>query len=105
VIRVLSFLVRRPDLSRDAFRAHYEEIHVPTALPLLEGVTHYVRHHVREEIHASPGFECMTVLEYRDEAAIRALRARLAGPEGEAVLSDELAAHATAMPAAGDRGA
>jgi len=90
VIRVLAFLVRRPDLSRDAFRAHYEEVHVPTALPLLEGVRRYVRHHVREELHGRPGFDCMTALEYPDLAAMQRLQARLAGPEGEAVRSDEL---------------
>ena len=90
MIRVLAFLVRRPDLSRDAFRAHYEGVHVPTALPLLAGVSRYVRHHVREELHGRPGFDCMTALEYRDLAAMDRLRARLEGPEGEAVRSDEL---------------
>jgi hypothetical protein len=90
VIRVLAFLVRRPDLTRDAFRAYYEATHVPTALPLLAGVTHYVRHHLREELHGRPDFDCMTAVEYPDAAAMEALLVRLEGPEGEVVRSDEL---------------
>ena len=90
MIRVLAFLVRRPGLSREAFREYYEGTHVPTALPLLGGVTHYVRHHLREELHGRPGFDCMTAVEYPAVAAMDALLARLDGPEGEPVRSDEL---------------
>ena len=90
MIRVLAFLVRRPGLSREAFREYYEGTHVPTALPLLAGVTHYVRHHLREELHGRPGFDCMTAVEYPAAAAMDALLARLDGPEGEPVRRDEL---------------
>jgi hypothetical protein len=90
-VRVLAFLKRRPDVARDAFRAHYEEVHVPTALPVVgRSVRHYVRHHLREELHGRAGFDCLTALEYADEAAMQALLTRLAGPEGEAIRRDEL---------------
>jgi hypothetical protein len=90
-VRVLAFLKRRPDVSRDAFRAHYEEVHVPTALPVVgRAVRHYVRHHLREELHGRAGFDCLTALEYADAAAMEALLAVLGGSEGEAIRCDEL---------------
>ena len=89
VIRVHAFMVRRSDISRDEFRDHYEQIHVPTALPILGGTTRYVRHHVREEIHGVPPFDCMTLFEYPDAATIGAVFARVAGPEAAAVHADE----------------
>ena len=90
MIRVLAFIRRRADVSRDAFRCHYEEVHVPTALPTLGGVVHYVRQHIREEIFGAPGFDCMTSFEYRDAAAVRAAFERIEGPQGDAIRRDEL---------------
>ena len=90
MIRVLAFIRRLPGVSRDAFRHHYEEIHVPTALPTLGGIVGYVRHHVREEIHGAAGFDCMTRFDYRDGAAVREAFARIEGPQGDAIRRDEL---------------
>lgn len=89
MIRVHAFMVRLPHVTRDEFRAHYEEIHVPTALPILGGTTRYVRHHVREELHGTPPFDCMTLFEYPDAATVGAVFARVAGPEAAAVHADE----------------
>ena len=89
MIRVHAFMVRLPSVSRDEFRDHYEQIHVPTALPILGGTTRYVRHHVREEMHGVPPFDCMTLFEYPDAATIGAVFARVAGPEAAAVHADE----------------
>jgi hypothetical protein len=90
MIRVLAFMVRRPDLTRDQFRDHYERTHVPTALPILAGTTHYVRHHIRDELFGKPNFDCMTAFEYRDAAAMRAVFAKSEGAGGERVRADEL---------------
>jgi EthD domain len=89
MIRVHAFMVRLPQVSRDEFREHYEQIHVPTALPILGGTQTYVRHHVREELHSKPPFDCMTLFEYPDAATIAAVFARVAGPEAAAVHADE----------------
>jgi uncharacterized protein (TIGR02118 family) len=89
MIRVLAFIRRLPGVSRDRFRIHYEEIHVPTALPTLGGLLGYLRHHIREDIYGEPGFDCMTRFDYRDAAAIRDALARIQGPEGEAIHRDE----------------
>ena len=89
MIRVHAFMVRLPSVSRDEFRDHYEQIHVPTALPILGGTQTYVRHHVREELHGTPPFDCMTLFVYPDPATIAAVFARVAGPEAAAVHADE----------------
>jgi hypothetical protein len=89
MIRVHAFMVRLPQVSRDEFREHYEKIHVPTAMPILGGTQTYVRHHVREELHGKPPFDCMTLFEYPDAATIAAVFARVAGPESVAVHADE----------------
>jgi hypothetical protein len=89
VLRVLAFIRRLPGVSRDEFRSHYEEIHVPTALPSLAGICGYVRYHLREEIHGAPDFDCMTRFEYPDAAAARDTFARTEGPEGDAIRRDE----------------
>jgi len=89
VLRVLAFIRRLPGVSRDEFRSHYEEIHVPTALPVLAGICGYVRYHLREEIHGTPDFDCMTRFEYPDAAAARDAFVRTEGPEGEAIRRDE----------------
>lgn len=89
MIRVQAFIARRQDVSRDAFREHYEEIHVGTALPILAGTSGYVRHHLREVLQGTPPFDCMTVFEYPDAATLAAVFARVAGPEAAAVHADE----------------
>jgi hypothetical protein len=89
LIRVLAFIRRLPGVSRDAFRTHYEEIHVPTALPFLTGTSGYVRHHVREEIHGAADFDCMTRFDYPDAAVVRAVFERTEGPQADAVRRDE----------------
>ncbi|MFI5321925.1 MAG: EthD domain-containing protein, partial [Myxococcota bacterium] len=87
---MFAFIRRRADITRDAFRSHYEEIHVPTALPCLGGILRYERQHIREEIFGAPGFDCMSRFDYRDGAAVRAALERIEGPQGDAIRRDEL---------------
>ena len=89
MIRVLAFIRRLPGVSRDAFRTHYEEIHVPIALPFLTGTSGYVRHHIREELYGKADFDCMTRFEYPDAAVVRAVFERTEGPQAEAIRRDE----------------
>ena len=89
-MKTLALIVRKPGLSRENFRAHYEELHAPLALPLMSGLLRYVRQHVHEELHGAAGFDVMTSFTYRDVAAMQQVIARLAGPAGDAILRDEL---------------
>jgi hypothetical protein len=89
-MKTLALLARKPGITREAFRAHYEQVHAPLGLGVLTGLRRYVRHHVREELHGVAGFDVVTSFAYRDEAALRTVIARLAAPGGDAVLRDEL---------------
>lgn len=90
MIRMLALLVRRPDLSRDAFRSHYEGQHAPLALPLLDGVRHYVRNHVAPGLDAGRcPFDVLSEFGYESQAAVTAVAARLDSERGEAIREDE----------------
>jgi len=90
-MRTLALIARHPDLDRESFRGHYEQTHVPLALPLLEGLTRYVRNHVVSPLFGeSPIFDVLTEFSYRDADAFEGVVARLSGPQGEAIAADEL---------------
>lgn len=89
-LKTLALIARKPGLSREEFRAHYEEVHAPLALPLLRGLVRYVRHYVTEELHGAPGFDVITSFTYRDAAAARAVMAKLATAAGDPIRADEL---------------
>ena len=89
-MKTLALIVRRPDLTRDEFRAHYEDTHAPLAIDtVLEGVTRYLRHHLDAVREGEVGFDVATSFWYRDVAAALAVQARLETPQGEAILRDE----------------
>ena len=89
-MRTLALIARHPDLDRESFRGHYEQTHVPLALPLLEGLTRYVRNHVVSSLFGkSPTFDVLTEFSYRDPDAFQSVLARLSGPQGEVIAEDE----------------
>jgi uncharacterized protein (TIGR02118 family) len=90
VIKTLAFIKRLPGTSRDAFREHYESVHVPLALPLLDGLERYVRYHIQSNRFGDCAFDVLTAFWYRDRAAADSVFSRLASAEGEAILADEL---------------
>ncbi len=89
-VKVLALISRRADLSRDAFRAHYEEVHVPLAVPRLSGLVRYVRYHVTEELVGRPTFDCLTEFCYRDRGAFDDTLTTLASDAGDDIRRDEL---------------
>ena len=91
MIRTLALIVRRPDTSREDFRAHYEEVHAPLALPHMKGLKHYLRNHVAEELNGfEPGFDVMTEFTYASDEDVKHIFRVLQSPEGEPILRDEL---------------
>jgi uncharacterized protein (TIGR02118 family) len=91
VIRTLALLARRSDVTRKVFREHYEEVHAPLALPLLTGLTRYVRNHVVESFDAEePRFDVLTEFTYRDRTSFERVSAALASEPGAAIRRDEL---------------
>lgn len=89
-MKTLALIVRRPDHTREAFRAHYEEIHAPLAMEtVMEGTSRYVRYHVAQEIFGEPGFDVMTAFQYPSAEAAAALMERLGTDQGARILADE----------------
>ncbi len=90
VIRTLSLIKRRPDITRDAFREHYETVHAPLALPLMEGLARYVRYHLEAELRGEIGFDVISAFWYRDAESTAKLMETLASDAGKPILEDEL---------------
>ncbi|MEM9175815.1 MAG: EthD domain-containing protein [Myxococcota bacterium] len=90
MIRTLSLIKRRPDLSREAFRDHYETVHAPLALPYMDGLVRYVRYHLDAELLGEVRFDVLSAFWYRDAESTARLMAILASDEGKPILEDEL---------------
>lgn len=89
-MKTVAMIVRRPDHTRDEFRAHYEDIHAPLAMEtVMEGTTRYIRNHITSEIHGAPAFDVVSSFWYRDVATVVGLTKRLEGEEGERIIADE----------------
>jgi uncharacterized protein (TIGR02118 family) len=89
MIKTLALIKRRPDLDRAAFRAHYEDVHVPLALPFLTGLIRYVRHHVVANRYGTSDFDVLTCFGFSDKAATDRVFALLEAEEGKAIREDE----------------
>jgi len=91
MIRTLALIVRRPDVSRQEFRDHYEDVHAPLALPFMKGLKHYLRNHVAEALNGvEPGFDVMTEFGYAGAEDVEHIVGILESPEGEPIRRDEL---------------
>jgi len=91
VFHVLSMLVRRPDFTREAFHAHYEGTHTPTALPLMTGLEHYVRNHIVEVLCGEePPFDTLSEFGYTNLEVMQQNVATMDSERGAVVRADEL---------------
>ncbi len=92
MIRTFALIKRREDVSRAAFREHYESTHAPLALPLMRGLVRYVRYHFdgdAAEVHGSVGCDVFSAFGYRDAESVTASMNALAGEAGKPILADE----------------
>lgn len=89
MLKVLGFIVRRPDLDRAAFRHHYETRHAPLALRDIRVFAKYVRNHVIAGTPHDPPFDALSEFWYDDAGAIEWVTQWLASPAAAALLEDE----------------
>lgn len=96
MIKIVTLLKRKPGMSRDAFIAHYEQVHAPLAVTLIPGLVGYRRSYIDPSRPAfgqnseSPGFDAITELLFADEAAYEGALAAFARPEvAAAIAADE----------------
>jgi len=60
MIKAISFITRKPGLSREEFARHYEEVHAPLAMKHFP-FKRYVRNYVTGDPDADDrGFDCIT---------------------------------------------
>jgi hypothetical protein len=91
LIKVISLIVRKSELSREQFAEHYEQIHVPLALRSLDGFRGYTRNYLGELIVGAPAtFDCASEFWYADRAAIDRTMKFMASAESQALHDDEL---------------
>ena len=64
VLKNLGLIPRRADLTRAAFREHYERRHAPLALRQLRTFHRYVRNHVVDAAPADPPFDALSEFWY-----------------------------------------
>jgi uncharacterized protein (TIGR02118 family) len=90
-LRIFSTLVRRPDITRQAFHAHYEGNHTPLALPLMTGLVHYLRNHIALVLGGQePYFDTLSEFGYEGPEAFQANIDTMGSERGAPVRADEL---------------
>lgn len=90
MIKLISVKTRRPDTSREAFRAHYEGRHVPLGLGFLEHFRwrRYARNHVLRTLLGRVDFDCLTEFWIASESD-RARTAAFVASPGFRVLDED----------------
>jgi hypothetical protein len=91
VHKLIILLKRRPDLSREEFRRHYEHVHAPLCLKYMTGVDRYVRRYLD---HApgtpEPAYDVITEVWMKHQVALDYVLANAAKDQLPAdVLADE----------------
>lgn len=93
--KIKAFLTRKPGMSPAAFRAHYEERHVPLALATFPEIIRHQRNYVAPEGMmfppqiGMPQWDAVSDIWFADRAGFDAMLARLGTPATAAVAADE----------------
>jgi uncharacterized protein (TIGR02118 family) len=87
MVKFMVFIVRRADLSPEAFAGHFRTVHGPLARAL-PGLVGYTQNIVKIDDQTSPGFatcDAIAELWFADRAALDAVWDT---PEGQAAIAD-----------------
>jgi len=89
MIKAVSLIKRKPGISREEFKEHYEEVHVPLALqhfPFMRYVRNYV---IIPPGVEEPDFDCITEVWFADMEACQAAAEFSVSPEYKVISDDE----------------
>jgi hypothetical protein len=91
MIKLLSVKTRRPDSTREAFRRHYEERHVPLGLSFIHHFRwrKYARNHVVAVHSGQVDFDCLTEFWFANRADHASTGAFAATPEFRVLDEDD----------------
>lgn len=89
-MKIICFMKRKPGLTAEEFRDHYENHHAPLALELLPFFSAYKRNYIRHDLSyqpehlarhaATPSHDVITELSFASRAEYEAMLAALADP-------------------------
>ncbi|MBI1179897.1 MAG: EthD family reductase [Alphaproteobacteria bacterium] len=95
-IKTITFLARKPGMSPEAFKRHYETVHVPGALKRIPALARadYRRNYIGDPLRPAPspmGFDVVTEMTFANEAEYAAERKAVADPAVSKWIADDLA--------------
>jgi uncharacterized protein (TIGR02118 family) len=93
MVKGIALLKRKPGLSPEEFRRHYEEVHAPLARSLFPSIKRYVRNYVAAAPFSSgdtePEFDCITEQWFDSMDGFQAMVDAFTGTAGRAIREDE----------------
>ena len=91
LIKGMALIKRRPDISREEFARHYEEVHAPLALNYFRDWKAYIRNHVVETLRGEePVFDCISEFWHADWKGIERTMEFNASAAAQPLRDDEL---------------
>lgn len=95
MVKAIALLRRKPGLSPEQFRKHYEEVHAPLAKRLFPFMRKYVRNYVSTAPFSPAGketkFDCITEEWFDDMQAFQTMMDIYASETGRPLREDEKA--------------
>lgn len=90
MVKAIALIKRKPGLSREEFRRHYEEVHAPLILAHAPHIVKYVRNHVIVSRGADdPPFDSVTELWFDSMEGFKADTAIWGTEAGKVIRDDE----------------
>jgi uncharacterized protein (TIGR02118 family) len=93
MVKAIALLKRKPGLSLEQFRKHYEEVHAPLAKRLFPFMKKYVRKYVTaapfSPAGTEPKFDCITEEWFDDMEAFQKMMGIYASETGRPIREDE----------------
>jgi len=93
MVKGIALLKRKPGLTPEEFRKHYEESHAPLALKVVPTIKRYVRNYITTVAFTAGGeeplFDCITEQWFDDMEGLQAMMAIGGTDAGRAIAEDE----------------
>jgi hypothetical protein len=92
--KIVALISRRPDLTPQQFRVHYEHEHAPLfhrSIPdaVADAIVWYSQDHSVALGRGAPAYDCVTEIGFADLAGVRTWSDWYLGPEGQVLRDDE----------------
>lgn len=92
MVKGIALLKRKPGLSPEEFRRHYEEVHAPLIRRHLPCIRKYVRNYVTVQPFPTAGeadFDCVTEQWFDNMDGFQEMADAMSGDAGRAIRADE----------------